>query len=62
MNGIPTRHFRRRLASRDFTFVEDTARAIALAGATDAAVGTTIFNVSSGMEVSISDLARLVLE
>ncbi len=45
--------------TRDFTFVEDTARGILLAGMTDAAVGRTI-NLGSGHEIAITDLARAV--
>jgi UDP-glucose 4-epimerase len=45
--------------TRDFTYVEDTARAILLAGTTDAAVGETV-NVGQGSEISIRDLAGLV--
>ena len=61
MNGFPPVIFGDGSQTRDFTFVEDTARAIAMAGATDAALGATL-NVSSGTEISISDLACLVLE
>ena len=61
MNGLQPLIFGDGSQTRDFTFVEDTARAIALAGATDAALGTTL-NVSTGVEVTISDLAGLVLE
>jgi UDP-glucose 4-epimerase len=45
--------------TRDFTYVEDTARGIMLAGTTDAAVGRTI-NLGSGREIAISDLAHKV--
>ena len=45
--------------TRDFTFVEDTARGIMLAGTVEAAVGGTL-NLGSGTEVSINDLAALV--
>ncbi len=45
--------------SRDFTYVEDTARGIALAGSVEGAVGATI-NLGSGRETRIVDLARLV--
>lgn len=45
--------------TRDFTFVEDTARGILLAGMADAAVGRTI-NLGSGHEIAITDLARAV--
>jgi UDP-glucose 4-epimerase len=42
--------------TRDFTYVEDTARGILLAGYSDAAVGRTI-NLGSGHEITINDLA-----
>ncbi|GAI52834.1 unnamed protein product, partial [marine sediment metagenome] len=46
-------------ASRDFTYVSDTARAIILALTEQKAVGETI-NIGSGKEVKIGDLARLI--
>lgn len=42
--------------TRDFTFVEDTARGILLAATCDAAIGQTI-NLGQGSEISISQLA-----
>ncbi len=45
--------------TRDFTFVEDTARGILLAGLTEAAVGETI-NLGSGAEIAINDVAHEV--
>ena len=42
--------------TRDFTFVEDTARGIRLAGLSEDAVGKTI-NLGQGKEISITDLA-----
>ena len=42
--------------TRDFTFVEDTARGILLAGFSEDAVGQTI-NLGQGKEISITDLA-----
>jgi dTDP-glucose 4,6-dehydratase len=46
-------------ATRDFTYVEDTARAIILASTEKHAVGETI-NVGSGYGVTISELATLI--
>ena len=43
--------------TRDFTYVSDTARGIALAGSSEMAVGKTI-NLGSGAEISINDLAK----
>ncbi len=45
--------------TRDFTFVEDTARGIAAAGTSDAAVGETV-NLGSGREITVTALAGLV--
>ncbi len=45
--------------TRDFTFVEDTARGILLAGFSEDAVGQTI-NLGQGKEISITDLAEEV--
>lgn len=43
--------------TRDFTYVADTARGILTIGVADSAVGET-FNLGTGREVSILDLAR----
>jgi UDP-glucose 4-epimerase len=45
--------------TRDFSFVSDTARAILRAGIEEAAIGKT-FNVGSGSEITISELARTI--
>lgn len=47
--------------TRDFTYVSDTARGIALAGLPDEAVGRTI-NLGSGSEISINDLVGQIAE
>ena len=47
--------------TRDFTFVEDTARGIGKAGKTNNAIGHTI-NIGSGSEIQIKDLATKVLK
>lgn len=47
--------------TRDFTYVEDTARGILLAGLAEKAIGQTI-NIGSGFEISINDLANEVRE
>ncbi len=61
MNGLPPVIFGDGSQTRDFTFVEDTARAIAAAGTADHILGATL-NVATGTEVTISELARTVLE
>lgn len=45
--------------TRDFTFVEDAARGILLAGTTETAIGRTL-NLGTGVEISISALAGAV--
>jgi dTDP-glucose 4,6-dehydratase len=47
--------------TRDFTFVEDTARGFLTVGGADAAVGEVV-NVGSGSEVSIRDVVRIAGE
>jgi UDP-glucose 4-epimerase len=47
--------------TRDFTWVEDTARGIVLGTATDAAVGQAL-NLAHGAEVTISEVCELVLD
>lgn len=59
MNGLPPVVFGDGRQTRDFTFVEDTARGIAAAETAEAAVGDTI-NLGSGREISILHLADLV--
>jgi UDP-glucose 4-epimerase len=46
--------------TRDFTYVNDTARGILLAGRAPDALGETI-NLGTGREVSINDLARMTV-
>jgi UDP-glucose 4-epimerase len=45
--------------TRDFTFVEDSARGILLAGTSDKAVGETL-NIGSNHEITIKELAEIV--
>jgi UDP-glucose 4-epimerase len=45
--------------TRDFTYVEDTARGILLAGISDQAVGETL-NLGSNYEITINELAETV--
>ncbi len=59
-NGLPPVIFGDGLQTRDFTFVEDTARGIAAAASSEAAVGETL-NLGSGAETTVNDLAALVL-
>ena len=61
LNGAPLVVFGDGLQTRDFTEVQDTVRGIMLAAACDAAVGEVV-NVARGEEVSINEIARLVLE
>ncbi len=48
-----------RSTRRDFTFVEDTARAFLAVGSADAAIGEVV-NVGSGADVSIGDVVEKV--
>ncbi len=45
--------------TRDFTFVDDTARGILLAGIEPEAIGETL-NLGSGQEITVADLARRI--
>lgn len=59
LTGKPMMIFGDGSQTRDFTFVEDTARGILLAGFSGDAVGQTI-NLGQGREISITDLAEEV--
>lgn len=61
MNGRPPVVFGDGLQTRDFTFVEDTARGIEAAARCDDLAGRTV-NLGTGTEVTIADLARAVAE
>lgn len=60
-NGLPPIIFGDGKQTRDFTFVEDTARAIAAAAHSERAVGATI-NVGNGSEITVLELAEVVTE
>jgi UDP-glucose 4-epimerase len=60
-NGLAPIIFGDGSQTRDFTYVEDSARAIAAAGVSEAAVGETI-NVGNGREITISELASVITE
>jgi UDP-glucose 4-epimerase len=49
------------LQTRCFTFVADTVRGTILAGTKDESLGS-VFNIGSNFEVSIADLARLIVD
>ena len=57
--GLPMVVFGDGAQTRDFTYVEDTARGILAASQCEALVGETV-NLGSGSEVSIAELARRV--
>lgn len=59
LSGRPMVIFGDGLQTRDFTYVADTARGIALAGFTPGIEGQT-FNLGSAREISVSDLASKV--
>lgn len=47
--------------TRDFTYVEDTCKGIMLADTTKAAIGET-FNVGQGKEVSVKEIAKIMIK
>jgi UDP-glucose 4-epimerase len=59
MAGLPMVVFGDGTQTRDFNYVADMARGVLLAGLVDEAVGDT-FNLGSGHDISINDLAREV--
>ncbi len=61
LNGKPIMIFGDGLQTRDFTYVEDTARAIAKSVEIDEMVGQT-FNVGSNFEISIKEVAEKVIQ
>jgi UDP-glucose 4-epimerase len=61
MAGKPLVVFGDGAQTRDFTYVDDTARGIMLAGVKDAAIGRTL-NLGSGREIAVNDLARMVMD
>ena len=61
MNGLAPVIFGSGSQTRDFTYVHDTARGIAMAAQTDKAIGRTI-NLGSGNETTIESLARVILD
>jgi len=60
-NGLPPVVFGDGTQTRDFTYVDDSARGIAAAGHRDEAVGETI-NVGNGNEITVLELASLVTD
>jgi UDP-glucose 4-epimerase len=61
MNGKPPIVFGDGMQTRDFTYVTDTARAILMAAECDALRGRAV-NIARGEEVSLNEIARLVLQ
>ena len=61
MAGSPPVIFGTGTQTRDFTWVEDTARGIILAAECNALIGDRV-NLARGQEVSIGQICRLVLE
>ncbi len=60
LNGEPPIIFGSGEAGRDFTYVTDTARGLALAGARDGIVGETI-NIAAGHMLTIKEVAAAVI-
>src|SRR5262249_51902101 len=61
MNGMPPIVFGDGYQTRDFTFVEDTVRGILLASNAQNLCGRPV-NIARGVEVSINEIATLVIE
>jgi len=61
LNGKPPIIFGDGKQTRDFTFVEDTVKGILLAADAAALTGRSV-NIARGVEVPITDIARLVLD
>ena len=59
MAGKPMVIFGNGTQTRDFTYVEDTARGILLAGTDDRAVGQTV-NIGSNYEITVNELAETI--
>jgi UDP-glucose 4-epimerase len=60
MNGQPPLVFGDGLQTRDFTHVSDTVEGIIRASACDALIGSSV-NIARGEEVTVNEIARLVL-
>ena len=60
-NNFPLRIFGDGEQTRDFTHIEDTIEAAIIAAVSPKAVGE-VYNISSGKETSINNLAKLVLQ
>ena len=61
MAGLPLVVFGDGTQTRDFTYVEDTARGILSCGIAEEASGRTI-NLGSGREIAVNELAQRVIE
>lgn len=61
MAGLPLVVFGDGKQTRDFTYVEDTARGILLCGIAEEAIGRTV-NLGSGREIAVNELAQRVIE
>ena len=59
MAGKPMVIFGDGTQTRDFTYVEDTARGILLAGTSDDAIGQTV-NIGSNHEITVNELAETI--
>lgn len=61
LNGVPPVIFGDGTQTRDFTYTSDTVRGIVLASTCDALVGDVV-NIAYGKEVSIKELADIIIE
>ncbi len=60
LNGEPIIIFGDGSQTRDFTYVEDTAKALVAAAENDSMIGQT-YNVGNNLEISINDLANKII-
>ena len=61
LNGQPVIVFGNGSQTRDFTYVEDTTRALVMAAENDAMIGQTL-NIGSHLEISIKELAQKIVK
>jgi len=60
-NGLPPIVFGNGMQTRDFTFVDDTVKGLIKAGTSDKMVGEVV-NIARGVEVSIRDIANIIIK
>jgi UDP-glucose 4-epimerase len=61
LNGLPPVIFGSGANGRDFTYVTDTARGIAIAGRSESLVGRTV-NIACGRMITIAEVAQMIAD